>query len=38
MKNNFSISIVVPVLNEEDSLLRLYDEISSSLKSIKKWQ
>ena len=38
MKNDFSISLVVPVLNEEDSLLKLYDEICDSLTSFKKWE
>lgn len=36
MVGTIDISIVIPVLNEEDSIKKLYQEISASLKSLKK--
>ncbi len=38
MANNLSISVVIPVFNEEKSLERLYSEISQVLESIINWE
>ena len=38
MSDNTSISIIVPVLNEEDSLERFYRETSNALKRFSEWE
>ena len=38
MNDHFSISIVVPVLNEEDSLEIFYKEITDALKVFSEWE
>ena len=38
MTENHSISIIVPVLNEEGSLYKLYSESTNSLKIYSNWE
>ena len=38
MADNPSISVVIPVFNEEESLERLYSELSHVLEPIAKWE
>ena len=38
MNENHCISIIVPVLNEEGSLEKLYAEFSNSLKIFSNWE
>ena len=38
MTKNHCISIIVPVLNEEGSLEKLYAEFSNSLKIFSNWE
>ena len=38
MINPVDISIIIPVLNEEDSIEQLTKEISSSLKKLYNWE
>ena len=38
MKNQFDISVLVPVYNEQDSIKTLYSELKENLNELYKWE
>ena len=38
MTDNYSISVVIPILNEEESIEKLYSEISVALGKYSAWE